>query len=150
MTEQVNQTVRKRTGFGTSMGVPSIIAILVILVLVVFASLSIVTSKADIRLTEKTVKSVTAYYEADAIATEKMADVADTIDAGAGWTGRLQGEGYQVTQGGTVVTYTVAVDEFRNLNVSLKVNVGGDLSVLDWSLVPTNEWKADDDIHLFQ
>jgi len=59
---------KKKASFGTSMGVSSIIAILVILVLVVFSTLSITTSKADLTLSQKSSDSIKAYYEADAIA----------------------------------------------------------------------------------
>ncbi|MDR1272003.1 MAG: hypothetical protein LBK04_03290 [Clostridiales Family XIII bacterium] len=147
-----SSSFRKRAGFGTSMGVPSIIAILVILVLVVFASLSVVMSKADFQLTEKTEESISAYYKADAAATEKMAEVADAAQAGGDWADALSAGGYDVTSSGGAVTvaYTVEVDRFRVLDVSLSVEPGGYLAVKGWKLVPTEDWVPDDSIQLFQ
>jgi hypothetical protein len=134
------------------MGVPSIIAILVILVLVVFASLSVVMSKADLQLTEKTVRSISSYYEADAKATEKMGEVADVAQTVGNWSNYLSANGYDVSssEGKVVVAYTVEVDQFRNLNVSLSVETGGGVTVKTWELVPTETWTPDDSIQLFQ
>ncbi|MDR0874799.1 MAG: hypothetical protein LBN12_01170, partial [Clostridiales Family XIII bacterium] len=79
---------RKKASFGTSMGVSSIIAILVILVLVVFSALSIATSKADLVLSQKTSDSVKAFYAADASAEEILAAIAAEVETGKGWEAR--------------------------------------------------------------
>ena len=96
---------RKRASFGTSMGVSSIIAILVILVLVVFSALSITTSKADLKLSQKTSDGVIAFFEADAAAEDKMAEAAAAIAAGGNWQASLRGLGCEVSSvsGGTLI-----------------------------------------------
>jgi len=68
---------RMRTGAGV--GVPSILLIVVVLCMTVFASLSLLTAKNDARLTEKTIAATAAYYEADALAQQRLADISEAI-----------------------------------------------------------------------
>lgn len=139
---------KKKGSFGTTMGVSSIIAILVILVLVVFSALSITTSKADLTLSQKTSNGVAAFYEADAAAEDMMAEVANAIK-----TNNLKGlpGDYEVsgTNNGTLISYTVSIDENRNLNVSLLADEGGNLSRELWQVVPAKEWVPDNNMNLF-
>lgn len=129
------------------MGVSSIIAILVILVLVVFSALSIATSKADLVLSQKTSDSVKAYYEADALAEETMAQIAATVGDGKGWETKLTALGCDVQ--GDLVSYVMTVDENRNLDVRLRVKPDGSLVRELWQVVPSSEWVADDSINVY-
>jgi hypothetical protein len=129
------------------MGVSSIIAILVILVLVVFSALSIATSKADLLLSQKTSDSVKAFYAADASAEEMMASIAAEVDAGKDWESRIAP--FVSAVEGDLVSYVVVVDENRNLDVKLRVAPDGSLTRELWQVVPSTEWVADDTIHVF-
>jgi hypothetical protein len=144
------RVTKKKASFGTTMGVSSIIAILVILVLVVFSALSITTSKADLKLSQKTSAGVIAYYEADATAVDMMAEVADVIKDGPGWQSKLP-DAYDITTGedATLITYTVPVDNNRNLNVRLSLNGDGKLYRELWQVVPAREWVPDNNLNLF-
>ena len=143
---------KKKGNFGTSMGVSSVIAILVILVLVVFASLSITTSKADLTLSQKSAWGIQAYYEADAAAVEMMAEIAVAIAAADNWRAELTKNGYNVSsaEGGALISYTVPVDRNRNLNVELRADSGGKLTRELWQVVPANEWVPDTSLNLFK
>jgi len=143
---------KKKAAFGTSMGVSSIIAILVILVLVVFSTLSITTSKADLTLSQKSSDSIKAYYEADAIAEDMLAEVAIAITGGDNWRAELTKNGYNILSAdkGTLISYTVPIDRNRNLNVELLAGDGGGLTRELWQVVPAREWVPDNSLNLFQ
>jgi len=143
---------KKKASFGTSMGVSSIIAILVILVLVVFSTLSITTSKADLTLSQKSSDSIKAYYEADAAAEDMLCEVAVAVNQGGDWSAQLSTNGYNISKadGKTLVSYTVPIDRNRNLNVELIVDSGGGLTRELWQVVPAREWVPDNSLNLFQ
>ena len=142
---------KKKASYGTSMGVSSIIAILVILVLVVFSSLSITTSKADLSLSQKSSDGIKAYYDADAIAVEMMADAAVAISGGGNWRAELSDSGYNVSTSsdGVLISYTVPIDRNRNLNVELIADNSGKLTRELWQVVPAKEWVPDNTLNLF-
>ena len=133
------------------MGVSSIIAILVILVLVVFSSLSITTSKADLNLSQKSSDGIKAYYDADAEAEDMMAEVAIAITGGSNWRAELTGNGYNITSadGGFLISYSVPIDRNRNLNVELLADNNGKLTRELWQVVPAKEWVPDNSLNLF-
>ena len=145
------RTRKRKATFGTTMGVSSIIAILVILVLVVFSALSITTSKADLRLSQKVADGVKAFYDADATAEDMMAAAAETIALGGNWSATLSENGYSISSatGGTFITYTVPIDENRNLEVNLLADNDGRLTRKLWQVVPAKEWVPDDSIKLY-
>jgi hypothetical protein len=144
-----NNKISKKGTFGTTMGVTSIIAILVVLVLIVFAALSITTSKADLNLSERTAEMTTEYYAADSAAEEKVAEVTEAVKDGDGWRDKL-GDEYSVTEedGRTVVRYDVTIDENKALSVRLGVAANGDVSRELWQVHSTSEWSGNDDIQL--
>jgi type II secretory pathway component PulJ len=67
-----------RMGVGAS----SILLILVIVSLTLFASLSLIQARADAALTKKTAVSTAAYYEADARAQQTIAALDDALQQG--------------------------------------------------------------------
>jgi len=143
---------KKKASFGTSMGVSSIIAILVILVLVVFSTLSITTSKADLTLSQKSSDSIKAYYEADSVAEDMLCEVAVAITVSNDWQAELKQKGYNISSaaGGTLITYSVPIDVNRNINVELLADNNGGLKRQLWQVVPAREWVPDNSLNLFQ
>ena len=143
---------KKKASFGTTMGVTSIIAILVILVLVVFSALSITTSKADLKLSEKTSAGVVAFFAADSAAIDVMVEIADIVNDDTAWRKTLIDKGYEVNDadsGGTNIGYIIPIDDFRNLHVELYANQAGELSRTLWQVVPAQEWVPDDSVTLY-
>jgi hypothetical protein len=145
------RVAKKKISFGTSMGVSSIIAILVVLVLVVFATLSIATSKADLTLALKTADSVRAFYDADAVAEDRMFEVSEAIGGGDEWQAELLQKDFSVSPNGddgALVAYTVPIDDNRNLNVELLIDGEGNMARNLWQVVPAKEYVADNSINL--
>ncbi|MDR2486917.1 MAG: hypothetical protein LBD12_03040 [Clostridiales Family XIII bacterium] len=136
----------KKGSFGTSMGVASIIAILVILVLIVFSALSVMTSKADLTLSQKTAAATSAFYEADCAAEERVAEVAALVASGAGWQAVLREKGYNIKE--KVVSFDVPIDANRSLFVSLRVGAGGKVVRELWQVRSTSEWEPDEGLDL--
>jgi uncharacterized membrane protein len=152
MTGIVNTANTRRTGkgaFGATMGVSSIIATLVILVLIIFAALTLTTARADLKLSEMTAETTSEYYAADSIAEERAAEVGRAARDGAGWRDAL-GEGYSVTEegGASLVSYEVPIDENRALSVRLRVTADGAISRERWQVRQTNAWTGNDDVQL--
>ncbi|MDR0596369.1 MAG: hypothetical protein LBG50_02395 [Clostridiales Family XIII bacterium] len=149
MANKVNNKISKKGTFGTTMGVASVIAILVVLVLVVFAALSIMTAKADLKLSQKTADATTAFYKADSAAEEKLADVAEAAKSGAGWESKL-GAGYDtaVSGGAVTVSYEVPIDGNRTLCVRLQAKPGGAVTRELWQVQNKSEWKSDKSLRL--
>jgi len=143
---------KKKASFGTSMGVSSIIAILVILVLVVFSTLSITTSKADLTLSQKSSDSIKAYYEADSVAEDMLCEVAIAVTVSNDWRAELTQNGYNISSatGGTLVSYSVPIDRNRKINIELLVDDNGGITRQLWQVVPAREWVPDNTLNLFQ
>ena len=140
---------RKRS-FGTTMGVTSIIAILVILILIVFSALSITTSKADLNLSEKTAIATAAYYKADTEAEKMLAKIYEAVNAGSDWIYEVEEIGCKVTQedNGQLIAYAVKIDENKELLVNLLVTSDGKMSRTEWRVVPTSEWTPDTNLNV--
>ena len=67
--------MKQKEGFRLGTGTSSILMIFVVLCLTVFGVLSFSTASADQRLTDKALDGVTAYYAADALAEEALAQI---------------------------------------------------------------------------
>lgn len=61
--------------FGISVGLSSILIVIVILCLVCFAGLSIVSAAADYKLSNRLAERTISYYEASSLANQKLADL---------------------------------------------------------------------------
>lgn len=137
-----NHRIAKKGRHGTPMGVPSIIAILVILVLVVFSALALTTSNADLKLSEKTAVSVRDYYEADSSAEIMMATAVKAVRTGK--TGGLPaGMALKKVDEGAQVVYNVPIDEGRELSVELLITEDGKVTRKLWQVITTAEWNPD-------
>ena len=67
-----------RMGVGAS----SILLILVVVSLTLFASLALLQARSDAALTDKTAESVSAYYDADARAQQMLSALDDALKLG--------------------------------------------------------------------
>ena len=127
------------------MGVTSIIAILVILVLIVFAALSVTTANADLKLSQKSADSTRNYYIADGTAEEKVAEIAGIVSQGGDYEAALQSMGYKISNDGTVqaVEFNVKIDNSKALFVRIIISGTGGLQRDMWQVRPTGTWTAD-------
>jgi hypothetical protein len=131
------------------MGVTSIIAILIILVLIVFSALSITTARVDLGLSEKSAGSISAWYKADAEAEERLAEVVSAVRSG---NVNSLSSGYTIKKvdGSVQVGYNVPVDHGRALKVELFVTDDGKVTRSLWQVVTIADWTPDTSIHLYQ
>ena len=78
------EQTRKQPGTGIGVGGSSILAVFVVLCLTTFATLSLVSANADLRLSRKSAESVSAYYTADAGAQALLAQLDELARQTAG------------------------------------------------------------------
>ena len=143
----------KKKSYGTSMGISSILAILVILVLVVFSTLSITTAKADLHLSTKAAESISNFYKADSNAEERYAEIATAVASGPNWATDLQTKEYEIApteNGETMISYSVEIDRNRNLHVEILAAQDGKLSKRLWQIAPSGEWVPDTSLNVRQ
>lgn len=117
-------------------GGSSLLVIFAVLALTVFALLSLSTALADRRLSDASVQSVTAYYEADVAAEEIFA--------------RLRGGEVpaDVREEGGRYSYACPISDTQQLQVVLQ-REGDTWKVLCWQAVSSAEWSADDSIKVW-
>lgn len=111
-----------KKGFSINVGASSIILILLVLSLSIFAALSIKASNNEYKLALKTAQSVQEYYEADAKALGLL-----------GKEGAVDG----------TIFYEVPVNENSSIQVSATVDLDGSYTIQRWKLV-NNAGDLDD------
>lgn len=132
----------KRTGgsMGVSIGSATLVMLFAVLCLTLFSVMALVTANQELELAEKSARSVTDYYRADALA----AEVCNAMPAPSDRLDGCQVSGVTLTQApdGTV-SYAVPVDERQDLTVSLQWE-DGRWQIRSWVVVQTAEWSADE------
>lgn len=165
--DEGGRSMKKHSGMGT--GSASILVIFVLLCLTTFATLSLISARADRSLSRRAAQSLSSYYDADCRAVDLMAHLADalgSVDAAAGreryFTQCAQRalEQFNTLQadeagGGLVLRYQIDIDDRRALSVGLRVLFParpGDprVEVISWRTIQTGEWIADETIPLWQ
>lgn len=114
--------MEEKKGFSINVGASSIILILLVLSLSIFAALSIKASNNEYKLALKTAQSVQEYYEADAKALGLL-----------GKEGAVDG----------TIFYEVPVNENSSIQVSATVDLDGSYTIQKWKLV-NNAGDLDD------
>lgn len=152
-----------KTSTGVSVGGSSILVIFILLCLTTFATLSMVSARADLRLTERAAEATEAYYAADAAAEEILAEIDAVLQAGKQlgvpaneYLATCQQElaaavpaatVEQVDPGTLLVRYAVPVDENQQLAVTLKVQdygPGAQRYIREaWQVISTGEWEPE-------
>lgn len=119
-----------------SVGGSSIITIFAVLCFIVFALLSLSTSKADSTLAQKSVNATKKYYDADIKAEMILSQI-------------RRGEAPDnVYSEGNLYSYQCPIDE--NLQISVEVEIDGDSYVVrKWKKEYIGEWKTDDTIKVW-
>ena len=125
----------KQGNMGIGVGGISILAIFVVLCLATLAALSLTSAQADYTLAQKTADAATGYYEAEAKAEEKLAELMEIAEGNQNWKSDLKKAGFTVeeTGNGLIVTYSVPIDEIKTLEASIRLSQ-------DEGGVPTGEW----------
>lgn len=119
-----------------SVGGSSIITIFAVLCFIVFALLSLSTSKADSTLAQKSVDSVRKYYQADTRAEEILSQI-------------RQGEMPEdVFSEGVFYSYQCPIDDKQQISVEVVVD-GDSYKIRKWKKEYIGEWKADNTIKVW-
>ena len=123
-----------RMGVGAS----SILLILVVVSLTLFASLSLIQARGDATLTQKTAESIATYYEADARAQEKLAALDDALQQG---NPPESVEGVVKQPDGTL-SFSIAAEDGHTLNVLID-STGNRCNILAYRYENTNDWAGE-------
>lgn len=136
---------KRGSNMGVGVGGSSILVIFILLCLTTFATLSMVSANADLRLTEKSADAVREFYAADAAA-EQLLAAADKAAPGGVSAVAEAVPGAQVDQadgGALLVSYAVPVNESQELSVLLRIQPDGRCIREMWQVVPVGEWEPE-------
>ena len=128
------------------------------LCLLTFSVLSLVTARADLRLSQKNAEHTSAYYDAENRANDVLLSVIscieeykDSPDASVFYQKlreRLDGQNGILFTGADSLEYEVLLDKEQLLSVSLEISYetyddGSHYRILAWNTVSTHEWESD-------
>ncbi len=152
--------------FHIGTGVSSLIMILVVLCLTVFAVLSYTTARADAALTQKSLDAADAYYRAASRMERTLAQVDGVLaaaaeQAGDSQTAYLAGakeallklDGAKAEQAGEGLTLILQQDlgDGRTLRAVLDIPPAGDARyrIESYKLLPVQNWNPDSDVQVW-
>ncbi|MBO5260488.1 MAG: hypothetical protein J6B26_08940 [Agathobacter sp.] len=165
--------MNKKRKFSVNIGFSSIMMVFIMICLVTFATLSLLTSHSDYRLSQKMADKTTAYYEADTIAkdTARMIEqyldslYENSTDAASYYhginadliRGELPDQVYGLMVSDTeipVISYQVTISSVQTLYVSLEVHYpqNGEESfykITRWQSKTSNAPAEEDHLNLF-
>lgn len=130
-----------RMGVGAS----SILLILVVVSLTLFAALSLMQARADAALTQKTAESIATFYDADARAQEKLAALDDALQQGAS-PESIDGV---TRQADGTLSFSIQTQDGHALNVRIDPS-GGRCNILAYQYENTQDWAGENAGTLWQ
>ncbi|MCL2125025.1 MAG: hypothetical protein FWH33_03430 [Oscillospiraceae bacterium] len=133
---------------GIGVGSASIVLVFAVLCLTVFTLITFVVSGNDKALADAEAELVVGYYEADALAEQIFADIAEMDDLPDTIRGVEIGEGFSNELFTNTVYYLCPITEGKSLYVEL-ADQGGYYDVLSWRMVDTEDWEYDDSLHVW-
>jgi len=128
----------KRYSSRMGVGASSILLILVVVSLTLFAVLSLVQARGDAALTDKTARSVGAYYEADARAQQTLAKIDGALSRGED---AASVEGVTMAAAGEYA-FSIAASDGHTLSVALRVD-GGKYTVVEYRYANNAAWSGE-------
>lgn len=140
MTEHRNHTKKKIT-LSLNIGSSSILLIFVLLCLISFATLSIISAKADSKLSRKVLERTDAYYHACNEAEKALAGVDSTL--AEVYADSRNAEEYWDTVGHSK-SYTISISDLQTLQVNIEIlypetDEDTFYSVTSWQVLNTGE-----------
>lgn len=138
-----------------STGITSIVLIFVLLCLLTFAVLSVVSARADYKLSEKNTTRTTEYYEAENTANDILLKISTVLSRHAGSSAYLDDvrtdldgtDGISFSSA-SQLQYYVTINENQRLFVSLLLtnassDTAGLYQIKAWKVENTHEWNND-------
>lgn len=140
MTENNNRN-KKKISLGLNIGSSSILLIFVLLCLISFATLSIISAKADSKLSHKVLERTSAYYNACNEAEKALAGVDNTL--AEIFASSKNSDEYFNTVGHSK-SYSISISDLQTLQVNIEIlypEAEGDTfySVTSWQVLNTGE-----------
>ncbi len=149
---------------GVQIGISSLILVFTVLCLVVFATLSLASAKADYNLAEKNLKSTKVYYDMDGQAEEKKAEInrllIGFVREGAGASEMKKelsvsfGENFDAEK--NMIEYSIDGENGQQLVVNLKIFDYGDIKegqenfeVQRWQIQNSEEYEIDESLSVW-
>lgn len=130
--------MNKKYDLPAATGASSLLVIFAVLVLVVFALLSLGTAKAGDRLSFVCAESAKEYAEADLRAQEILALIREKkIPNG-------------VSADGNRYEYSCDINDSLGLFVAVELDENGNYDILRWQSVRTSDWEADGRLDVWQ
>lgn len=102
--------MKKRFNFSTHVGASSVLLIFMVISLVSFATLSMVNSSADNRLTQKLEEKNTAYYKAVHEANAYLAATDNMLSEGGNLEGESQTKSFEINDSQSLVVTIILND----------------------------------------
>jgi len=128
---------RPRTAIGV--GITTLVTIIVAVLLTTFSVLTLVTARADLRLSNKAIESTQSYYAADSEAEQWLATLDNFVVRGhSDLIMDLRSSGYQVSVAGDgriLVTELFSMDSKRDLLVEVAIDSKGRIDILTWKTI---------------
>ena len=124
-----------KSRWAIGVGIPTLVTIIVAVLLTTFSVLTLVTARADLRLSEKAIESTQNYYSADGQAEHWLAELDGFVAKGhEDMAADLAAAGYRVVgitgDGRLLVRQTFSLDAGRELAVDISIKTDGRLDVL--------------------
>ena len=129
----------KRQNMGLGVGGSSLLMVFIIVCLTTFATLSLVSANADEKLSIKTAQAVSAYYQADGRAVERLQQIDQLLLAGQAEQIAVKGLAEQTADG---YAFDEVISDRQTLKVSLAVQ-NGQCVITAWRVENTGEWSGD-------
>lgn len=142
--------MKHKNEFHMNIGGASIILLLIVFALTIFAALSVRASYHELKLAEETRRSVEAYYKADSMAEEIKDGIIVSFGqhtAGGGALETFKYEGVSFADG--VAKYSVKAGDEKTLNVKLLLSRDGTVKVNEWRLAEYSHGNYDNGGALF-
>ena len=128
---------RPRTAIGV--GITTLVTIIVAVLLTTFSVLTLVTARADLRLSNKAIESTQSYYTADSEAEQWLAVLDNfVIRSHVDLLRDLNSAGYKVStavDGRILVTESFFMDSKRDLLVEVAIDSNGRIDILTWKTI---------------
>lgn len=117
-------------------GAISLAVILIVLTMTCFSILTFVSADSEYKLSEKAATAVENYYQADAEANERIAEIGKKRK-GKNFRDFLSKKGYNVTisQNQYIITFHVPIDEMKKLRVKACISPSR-ITIWEWKTIP--------------
>ena len=149
---------KRKNMTGISIGSSSVLVIFVVLCLTTFATLSLVSARADYKLTQRTAQATAEYYAADTKAEETFQKLSRALGSAGSWQEQIAlmdaAITYEVIGGKILLFYQIPINDQKRLYVELAAELGtdgnpiGSLQRLCWQTQLLEGWEDDGQMNL--